>query len=354
MQEMDWLNDKGLSVALIHCPAKGSVGKPISERYWDKTEAIFDLEKAEGINCKVLIIRSPSALIGPYFNSFARKIISRTVVFVKNNSQRRTNGDPVYDVSELSKALRQLRTGQGFIAPISPVMRAEVRNLDLEKLSGFNLTPVDWTPGFDIESYYHHPKPVMRRPYTIGRHGRDGQEKWLSNSKDLLAAYPEGDEFKISILGGARNAFKNRRYFPDNWDVIDFGVIPPHDYLENLDVFVYFPNVNLVEAFGRTIIEAMIAARPCVLPPRFAAVFGDLALYCEPANVATVVRRLAQDDPGRVRFLTEVQQIATNRYGPEAMVARFKDLLPGLKDDLAKKQELSAESLRYRAQIMAF
>ncbi|MFM9691815.1 hypothetical protein, partial [Streptomyces galilaeus] len=76
--------------------------------------------------------------------------------------------------------------------------------------------------------------------------------------------------------------------------------IPPHDYLENLDVFVYFPNVNLVEAFGRTIIEAMIAARPCVLPPRFAAVFGDLALYCEPANVATVVRRLAQDDPGRV------------------------------------------------------
>src|SRR5690606_14290896 len=122
---------------------------------------------------------------------------------------------------------------------------------------------------FDLDLYRADPKPSIEPPYCIGRHGRDGPEKWLSDVERLRQAYPATAEFRVRILGGAKKAQEIMGRLPDNWEVIDFGAIEPRAYLRDLDVFVYFPDDKLAEGFGRTVVEAMIAGVPVVLPPRF-------------------------------------------------------------------------------------
>ena len=49
----------------------------------------------------------------------------------------------------------------------------------------------------------------------------------------------------------------------------------PRKFLEGIDYFVYFHHSQRVEAFGRTIIEAMAAGCVAILPHHFREVFGE-------------------------------------------------------------------------------
>ena len=195
----------------------------------------------------------------------------------------------------------------------------------------------------------------MRPPFRIGRHGRDGAEKWLQTGEALRRAYPEDADFAVSILGGAKRAASILKGLPANWTVHDFGSVEPFDYLSRLDAFVYFPASSLVEAFGRTSVEAMLAGVPVILPRRFEGTFGDLPLYCEPAQVADMVRRLARDDDARVGYLAEVQRIAAARYAQQAISRRLADTgldLPGRCED-ADDLALSDDARAFRTRLMA-
>jgi glycosyltransferase involved in cell wall biosynthesis len=99
----------------------------------------------------------------------------------------------------------------------------------------------------------------------------------------------------------------------------------PTDYLRELDVFVYFPHPDLNEAFGRTILEAMFAGVPCLLPRRFSETFGDLALYCEPADVRGVLSRLAADDAGRLQFVRWVRSQVDDHFETTALLQRIPE-----------------------------
>lgn len=354
LDELDFLKKAGLRYVLVNCPADANLGRDISTRYDRHADKWVNWSEISRLKTRVLICRHPTVLTGSAFKSLVTKISAKHAYIVKNNSWRRADGRAVYILSKFIEMGKSIPAEQTTFCPISPAMRDELRKYGRKTGKVFTLSNEDWTPTFDLSLYHQQPKPRMVAPFTIGRHGRDGIEKWHEDVKKLRKIYPAQSDFKVSILGGAKQAKVILGKLPKNWNVHDFGSIEPFEYLSNLDVFVYFPNTGLSEAFGRTIVEAMLAGVPVILPRDFSSTFGDLPIYCEPLDVADTVRRLALRDKERVKYLKEVQKIAVERYSSQVIVRRLSDA--GLTQLSSSRSDnnlsLSAESAAYRSEVM--
>lgn len=346
LDEVNYFINLGYKVKLIHCPTNKVIGNDISSRYTEYTELIENWSSLVRIDCDYLIVRHPLVINSSSFNYLIDKIYAKKSFFVINNSSYRIDGTKVYDMLELTDRISMLNTTNVTICPISSVIRDEVYpDLKNNKLSHL-LSYSDWNPTFNLSEYDLPAKKVIKKPFSIGRHGRDGKEKWIENINELSKVYPVNHpDFNIKILGGARHAIDLIGECPDNWDIKPFGLISPKEYLQELDVFVYFPNTNLSEAFGRTIVEAMFASVPCVLPERFKEVFGNLAFYSSPENVCDVIYRLSQDDGQRIQYLTEVKNIALSKYSSSIIPKR---LSINCGDNVGSNLMISEILLRYK------
>lgn len=249
-------------------------------------------------------------------------------VFVVNNSAWRPNGEAVFDWKRLLKTVASFGFSDSKVYPLGPAIRAEsaVHLIEFSHLISLE----DWVPTCDSSHIVFNPRHMMMAPYVVGRHGRDGPEKWHESKKALEGAFPKSSAFKIYILGGAEKAQTTLGHLPDNWVVYPYGAMAVADFLQRLDVFVYFPHSDLNEAFGRTILEAMFAGVPCVLPHRFAETFGNKAFYCDPEDVRGVVDRLAEGDRQRLEFVTEVHRQMVAQHDSLSLLDRVPEFeLPG-------------------------
>jgi glycosyltransferase involved in cell wall biosynthesis len=326
LDELRSFTESGLSVELVHCPVDAELptwrAYTISDRYAGWEEKITYWYETGRVQCKHLIVRHPSTISSVSFERFVDRIVCEKAHVVINNAAYRITGEEVYPVEKMLRMTAAIKAQEAQLVPISPTIREELKEL----VPASYLGEMNWTPTFDVAGYDNAPKETLSVPYRVGRHGRDGPEKWIETEKSLLQAYPTALEFSIEILGGANKALTILRKLPDNWTVHQFGSISPLEYLADLDVFVYFPNSNLKEAFGRTIIEAMISSVPCVLPHKFKGTFHDLAFYIEPAHVAPLVLTLAENWEECRNFLTCTKQIAIANFSSDAIAARLPDL----------------------------
>ncbi|UMA67205.1 glycosyltransferase (plasmid) [Roseivivax marinus] len=324
LDELHVFEANGLRIAIIHCPVDRDLGRPISGRYAAFADRITNWTHVEKLSARAVICRHPLVLTSTAFRSLAPKISTHHTFVVKNNSSHLAEGGAVYDIGAMVTAAGMVQSTHLTFCPISPVMRRELEAFEAEHGISLTLSEADWTPTFDASLYRHEPRLIMVPPFRIGRHGRDGPEKWHEDPTSLQLIYPKKPDFRIEILGGAHKARKILGSLPNNWLVHEFGDYTPSEYLSDLDAFVYFPHTALSEAFGRTIVEAMIAGVPVILPERFSETFGQLPLYCTPEEVEGTVRRLATDSARRISYLREVQEIAIQRYGRSAITTRLK------------------------------
>jgi glycosyltransferase involved in cell wall biosynthesis len=353
IDEIDFFLAQGLSVTLIDCRSDRNIKAPISHRYESYKKIIQPIRDAKSVRAEVMILRHPSCITSKQLDLTGEVIICRSAFFVINNSCLLTDGSAAYVSIDLDRKIRAFPAAKKTLCPISDLIRDEL--LLSDDFKGINISDMNWHPTFDSFIYESHPKAKLEKPFVIGRHARDGTEKWLEDPLLLQKVYPSEEGFRISVLGGAKCAVEILGSLPSNWEVIAFGEETAKNYLQNLDAFVYFPHSGLVEAFGRTIVEAMLSCVPVIIPLRFRATFGDLPLYCEPNQVASVISRLSFDDFGRVAYLTEVQQIAKEKYANSAVARRLAST--GLKMELDKANEsavrsLSVASSNYRASLL--
>lgn len=321
IDEIRYFKSIGKRVKLVHCPTILSQGKDISDRYCEYADDCISFYSFEKIKTHILIVRHPLVITSKKFNFISKKIIAENLAVVINNSELRSNGDLVYNVCDVISAVSSFKCGSKKVFPLGPAIRKElIKNSTLKNLF---LSTLDWTPTFDSSSFSFNEKLEFKSPIRIGRHGRDGNEKWLENDTDLLKVYPVNKNYKISILGGADCVKKRLGYLPNNWEVLPFGSKPPQKYLELLDVFVYYPNSGLNEAFGRTIVEALFSGVPCILPPRFRETFGELAIYAEPKDVEVVIERLSSDHALKVNYLLQAREIAVSKYDSSVLLTRI-------------------------------
>lgn len=323
LDEVDWLLAQGLKVAIIHSPTTRDAARSMTERAQPYSDLIVNWSRVGNVRAHVTIIRHPVTATSMAFKSFVDRITTDHAYVVINNSLKLADGRAAYQLADLVKTAGRMQAGALEFCPISGVIRdeisAEAARLDIP----LPLSRYDWLPTMDAAQYDGPIRAAAGMPLTIGRHARDGAEKWNPDAQALRAAYPHDRDFRVEILGGARYPARTLGRLPQNWTVHPFGSMPPEAYLQGLDAFVYFPHPDLLEAFGRSIAEAMLAGVPVILPPQFRSTFGDLAFYAEPNEVAPLVRAMAADDAGRIAFVTAVRHASAQRHDRESIFWRL-------------------------------
>jgi hypothetical protein len=208
-------------------------------------------------------------------------------------------------------------------APISPVCRS---NIDQAKLT-FPLLEDDWLHVFFLEDWQSDRKrPVGARP-VIGRHSRPEWHKWPATRADLLTVYPDDSSIDVRLLGIGDHTKKLMGDWPPNWVALEFGAVDPAKFLRTIDFFVYFHHPEWVEAFGRTMAEAIASGAVAILPEHFRATFGEAAMYRKPEDVVPTVRELYADWE-QYRLQSSLgTKLVERRFGPKTYLERVARLI---------------------------
>lgn len=235
---------------------------------------------------------------------------------ITHHTPFRADGSLEYDPMVTAHRVRTALGLRPMFAPVSGVIRRHLNSF----VPLIRLSSQDWPNVFDTLAWQPR-RPILQDPVlTIGRHGRADLLKWPVTGPEINAALPAGPDTRVRVLGASADELRARGADVSAWDVLAFGAEDPVDFLNSLDVFAYHYHPNLVEAFGRTVAEAALCGRPCVLDPRLRSSFGDLALYCQPAEVADVLARL-RADPRATRARADTARTEAERRFSQGSVA---------------------------------
>ncbi len=273
------------------------------------------------IEADVAVIRHPAVL--QHAADQLPPVRTERVVVVANAAPHDIDGHEHYQ----PEVAHQIATDHFGVepswAPIGPL----VRDVVAPRLPPRCVRGEDWTNIINVDSWAT-PRTRWRgdRP-VIGRHSRSSPQKWPRDPAVLRAVYPTDGSMYVKILGGAEPAAAVLGEIPAAWDVREFGAAHPRNFLAGLDFFVYYHDPRWVEAFGRTILEALASGVPAILPPHFRPLFGDAALYAEPDQVGPLIAALYGDRTAYQAHVAAAESAARARFGYEAHVARLTELI---------------------------
>lgn len=260
---------------------------PVIERLIDDGSARW-IPDDQWATTRLLLIRHPTVLERP-IEELPHIRADEVVVIVNQTPTEQTLGREFYDMARCQAKARERFGSAGTWYPIGPLVREAVADVP----GNAHLSPHNWSNIIDIDEWPEPGSAFVSDTPVIGRHSRDTPDKWPPDRETILAAYPP--ELKVRVLGGAAPIEEALGGFPDNWEVLPFGAEQPRDFLRTIDFLVYFHHPTLVEAFGRTILEALAAGVPAIIPHHFRALFEDYAIYAEPDEVLGIVRELYAD-----------------------------------------------------------
>jgi UDP:flavonoid glycosyltransferase YjiC (YdhE family) len=245
------------------------------------------------------------------------------VLLVANQPAVSASGEVHYDPELVDRVVLEWLGHRPLWAPIGPLVRSTLAGAAIE------LRAQDWVNLIDVDEWAAD-RSARRGPVpVIGRHSRPQPAKWPATAQDLLAAYPEDGSVRVRILGGAGPAVELLGELPAAWQVEEFGARHPREFLADIDFFVYYHHPDWVEAFGRTVMEALASGAVAVLPPALRRSFGAAALYAEPHEAMAVVRRLHADPAAYAEQSRRGQRWVRDRHGPEAHLRRLREVSGG-------------------------
>lgn len=232
-------------------------------------------------------------------------------------------GGPFYDWGSIDRNVEAFLGTRPLWAPISPRVREQLLGLS----EGPRLHASDWHNVLDADAWRLDRRDLAGPVPVIGRHSRPDPLKWPASRDEILQLYPASDEFRVRILGVDQALRRLLAPVPGNWEVLPFGAITPLDFLRSIDFFVYFHHPRWVEAFGRSIAEAMAAGRLVVLPPYFRSLFQEAAVYAEPAEVVPLLHRFRGDEPARVAQCEQAEAYVRQHFSYARHVERVRSLI---------------------------
>ena len=290
------------------------------------TEECDLLNFESNIATNVLVVRHPSVV-----HSQAEtlpNLEAEHVVVVVNHPPVNSAGRIDYLLPFARKKLANKYNCKPRFFPIGPLVRSAVQECYDDT---FDLEPTDWSNVFVLERFESicNRAPPDGRPLRIGRHSRPGPEKWPNEAADIRSAYLVDNENSVVILGGSECPESILGFRPRNWTVYPFGSLDVVEFLNSIDIFVYFHHPNWVEAFGRVIAEAMAAGLPTVLPHHFKPLFQDGAIYASPRDVPNVVSDLTQPD-NYLRASQRARDFIRQNFASEIHIQRLLKLDPSL------------------------
>ncbi|NYS26474.1 glycosyltransferase family 4 protein, partial [Rhodobacteraceae bacterium 2376] len=287
------------------------------------------LSYGDHVSCDLLILRYPPSLW--HDQRYLPQIDAKHVKVIVNQppmSDYGPEGVPRYDIAACAANIRRWFGREATWHPIGPLVRDALVTHHGAELGAIDLSAQDWHNIIDISGW---DRGIRRRGpgdrLRIGRHARDHAHKWPDTAADILAAYPEAEDTEVHVLGGAATAERILGRIPPNWVVHPFGSLHPRDFLAGIDVWVYFSHPDWVESFGRTIIEAMAAGVPVILPEAYRPLFRDAALYATPQTALAMAQALHADPAAYNRQVAVAKDYVRAQFSYEMHYERLKELL---------------------------
>ncbi|WP_205328449.1 glycosyltransferase [Glycomyces sp. YM15] len=323
----------GLTVALVHHPVKErAMARPIDPKILALIdgERVVQVRPQDTVHCDLAIVRFPVAL-EQLMEDRPQIEAARTVLLVNQTPFEEygpTGGyGTAWSIADVHRNVTEWLGHHTWYA-IGPAVRDVLRAHHAEEMADIELAQDFWYETIDIADWKREPRRVRAdgEPIRLGRHSRDHVTKFPNMAKRLLAAYPAADDIEIHMLGGHDALQRILGSIPPRWISLPFGTLSAVDFLAEVDVYAYYIDENLLEAFGRAPMEAMAAGLPTILPPQFAELFGDGAVYCEPEDVAAEVRRLAADRDYYAERAEAGLRVVRERFSPEALLRRVNGL----------------------------
>ncbi len=277
------------------------------------------IRPGEPVRCGVAIVKHPTVMVESMGGRLPvrSQLVMTFVGQVPSDDDGTVYYEPLVVHENITEALGEAPVWH----PVSPVVRSRLEG------SGVPLALGDWVEVIDPASWFvPRPGPIGELP-VIGRHGRPSALKWPDDPDDLAAVYPLDGRALVRVLGGTAGLEAVLDDVPQSWDVSEFGSMDPREFLAGVDFFVYFHHRDLVEAFGRTVIEALSAGCVAILPSHFQELFGEACLYAEPAAVGPLIRRLHADTAAFLEQSRRGLEEVTRRFSHQAHVDRLLDLI---------------------------
>ncbi|MGO3127391.1 MAG: glycosyltransferase [Luteimonas sp.] len=288
---------------------------------------VTQLVYSDRVRVRLLVLRYPPILQFVQSQKFEWRI--GAAIVVANQAPSEIDGSDVrYVVSDCIRNARALWGLDPTWVPQGPQVRAA--------LSG--LLPQVLFEEFDMPGILDPDDWELRRDRSglpiIGRYSRDNPLKFPGDVDALLAAYPDTDRLEVRIMGGGRTCREllGARPVPTNWTLLPYGAEDVKDFLAGIDYFVYFDNDNIVEAFGRSMLEAIAGGCVVMLPHKYRPVFGDAAVYCTPERVLEMVQALEADVERKHAVLERARGYVRSNFSHESYVSRLVEaygLQPG-------------------------
>ena len=245
-------------------------------------ESVEMIVYGEDVTCDTLIIRHPPVFMEE--QQYLPKVTANRVKMIVNQPPKREyseTGETLYRLERTNDLVMKWINKEPLWYPIGPAVRKALNDHHRDELDKIQLSQHDWVNIINVKEWESPLRMSKGKQIVIGRHSRDQYVKWPETKEELLEIYPDKGDYKVKVLGGAASVKDKLGKIPSNWTVYQFGEISPQQFLEEIDVFVYYTHSKWVEAFGRVIFEAMAARVPVILPPQFEEVFGDAAIYAE-------------------------------------------------------------------------
>ncbi len=275
----------------------------------------------EPVRSAVTVVRHPAVL--QHGADQLPPITTERVVVIANAGPYDIDGRQHYDPAAVDAVARKHFGVDPVWAPIGPLVRASITST----VSAERMLSQDWVNVIDVDAWrVDRPEWQGERP-VVGRHSRPSPQKWPSDPDTLREVYPVDGSWDVRVLGGAQPVRDLLGAVPDTWNVKPFGALSPREFLGGLDFFVYYHAEHWVEAFGRTILEAIASGVPAVLPPHFRALFEGAAVYAEPRQVREVVQALRADRSAYEAHVAAAEQVVRERFGHEAHRLRISELI---------------------------
>ncbi len=231
-------------------------------------------------------------------------------------------GNANYDVAQIDRILTDL-CGRVAWAPVGPQVRkafARIANCP-------ELTPDDWLNILDPDDFALERSGFLSAKPVVGRHSRPDPQKWPETRERFLRAYPDSDQITVRLMGYGAEQDDVVGQRPPNWQILPFDAAPVRSFLGSIDFFVYFHSDIWVEAFGRSVLEAIASGAVAILPGYFRPLFQDAAVYCTPDQVAQVVQTLHRNPVEYARQSARGVAFVREHFGLDHGAERVRRLI---------------------------
>ena len=282
----------------------------------------------------------------PIYAGVAERIALRAerAVIVAHHPPFRGDGSLEYDPLRTVRLIDASFGVRPWCAPVSGVVRQQLRSC----APRIRLSSEVWVNRVDPENWQPGPPAFSNQTAIVGRHGRADPLKWPDRARDIEAPLDPGPGWQARVLGCPEAELRARGAEPSAWDCVPFGSVPVQEYLQGLDVFSYFYSDRWAEAFGRTVLEAMLMERPCVLDPRLEPTFGPHARFCKPQEAPALIRRLRETPEATQSQCRDVRERVAKSFASAEVPRQFERLLkdPGSRSRTGPKSASPLVALR--------